>query len=83
MTCGVDHRRGSDPTLLWLWLWCRPAATAAIRPLAWEPPYTMGAALKRHKTKKKVQEKSPKGTTNKIDRTSLLDPVFKKELRKC
>ena len=26
---------------------CRPAATAAIRPLAWEPPYVAGAALKR------------------------------------
>ena len=28
-----------DPPLLWLW--CRPAATALIRPLAWEPPYAM------------------------------------------
>ena len=27
-------------------------ATARIRPLAWEPPYAAGAALKRHKTKK-------------------------------
>ena len=33
-----------------LWLWCRPAATAPIRPLAWEPPYAAGAALKRQKT---------------------------------
>ena len=33
-----------DPALLWLW--CRPAATAPIRPLAWEPPYAMVAALK-------------------------------------
>ena len=31
----------------------RPAATALIRPLAWEPPYATGAALKRQKTKKK------------------------------
>ena len=29
-----------------LWLWRRPAATALIRPLAWEPPYAKGAALK-------------------------------------
>ena len=36
------HRRGSDPTLLWLWH--RPVATALIRPLAWEPPYATGAA---------------------------------------
>ena len=27
-----------------LWLWCRPVATAPIQPLAWEPPYAMGAA---------------------------------------
>ena len=36
-----------DPALLWLW--CRPAVVAPIRPLAWEPPYAMGAALKRKK----------------------------------
>ena len=29
-----------------LWLWCRLAATTPIRPLAWEPPYAVGAALK-------------------------------------
>ena len=33
MSCGVGHRRGSDPTLLWLW--CGPAAVPPIRPLAW------------------------------------------------
>ena len=32
-----------------LWLWCRPAAVAPIGPLAWEPPYASGAALKRKK----------------------------------
>ena len=31
----------NDPTLLWLWH--RLAATALIRPLAWEPPYAVGA----------------------------------------
>ena len=36
-----------------LWLWHRLAATALIRPLAWEPPYAVGAALKRQKTKNK------------------------------
>ena len=30
-----------------LWLWCRPAATAPICPLAWELPYTTSAALKK------------------------------------
>ena len=44
-SCGVGHRRGSDLVLLWLWR--RPAAVAPIQPLAWEPPYAMGAALKR------------------------------------
>ena len=30
-----------------LWLCCRPAAVAHLRPLAWEPPYAAGAALKK------------------------------------
>ena len=42
---GVGCRRGSDRTLLWLW--CRPVATALIGPLAWEPLYAVGQALKR------------------------------------
>ena len=42
MSCGVGSRHGSDPALLWLW--CRLAATAPIRPLAWEPPYDARAA---------------------------------------
>jgi len=33
-----------DPALLWL-CW-GPAAAAPIRPLAWEPPYALGAPLK-------------------------------------
>ena len=48
-SCGVGHRCGSDPVLLWQW--CRQAAAASIRPLAWEPPYASGAALKRQKKK--------------------------------
>ena len=55
MNCGVGCRRGSYPVLLWLWR--RPAATALIRPLAWEPPYATGAALemaKRQKKKKRI-----------------------------
>ena len=34
---------------------CRLAATASIRPLAWEPPYAVGVALKRPKKKKKKE----------------------------
>ena len=44
-------QRVKDPALLWLW--CRPAAVAPIRPLAWEPPYASGAALKRQKDQNK------------------------------
>ena len=57
MSCDVGRRPGLDPELLWLW--CRPAATALIRPLAWEPPYGACVALKRQKDqkkKKKMQE---------------------------
>ena len=49
MSCGVGHRCSPDPALLWLL--CRPAATALIQPLAWEPPCAMGMALKRQKIK--------------------------------
>ena len=51
MSCGAGRRRGSDPTLLWLWH--RPMATALIRTLAWEPPYGVRAALNSQKTKEK------------------------------
>ena len=56
MTYGVGHRGGSDPMLLWLWLWRRLAAEALIQPLAWEIPYAMGTATggeKSWKNKKK------------------------------
>ena len=35
-----------------LWLWRSLAAVAPITPLAWEPPYAMGVALKSIKKKK-------------------------------
>ena len=53
MRSGVGHRRSLDLTLLWLW--CRPVAIALNGPLAWEPPYAVGIALKRFK--KKVRRK--------------------------
>ena len=57
VSCGVDHRHGSDLTLLWLW--CRLAAAAPIRPLAWELPCAGGVALKRQKqtNKQKTRER--------------------------
>ena len=54
MSCGTGHRCGSDPELLWLWY--RPAAIALIQPLAWEPPYAMGIALKSKKKTKKLRD---------------------------
>ena len=51
MNCGVGHRSGLDLALLWLWR--RPAAVAPTRPLAWESPYAMDAALKKQKQKTK------------------------------
>ena len=58
MSYGVGCRHGSDLALLWLWY--RPVATALIRPLAWEPPYTAGMALKRQKRKEKKRKKEGK-----------------------
>ena len=63
MSCGVGHRRGLDPMLLWLW--CRLASTALIRSLAWEPPYAVesgprkGKKTKQNKTKQ--NKKTPQG----------------------
>ena len=61
MGCGVGCRRGRDPALLWLW--CRPMATAQIRPLAWEPPYAAGMALEKRQRQK--QNKKTKQTNKK------------------
>ena len=56
MSCGVGCRRSSDPALLWLW--SRLAATALVRPLAWEPPYAAGAAQEMAKRQKKKKGNS-------------------------
>ena len=48
VSCGVGHRYGSDPELLWLWR--RPAVgVAPIRPLAWALPKAVGVTLKSEK----------------------------------
>ena len=46
MSCSVGHKHGSN-----LALWHRQVTTAPIQPLAWEPSYATGAALKRPKKK--------------------------------
>ena len=43
----VGHRHDSNLELLGLQ--CRPAAIALIQPLAWEPSYATGVALKSKK----------------------------------
>ena len=47
MNCGIGHKCGLDPKLLWLW----PAAAAPTGPLAWKLPYGADEALKRGKKK--------------------------------
>ena len=62
MSCSVGGRRGWDPVLLWLWH--RLAAVALIQPLAWEPLYAVGVALKGKKRKKeRKKEKNQIGGT--------------------
>ena len=58
LSCGLGHRSGSDGSRV-LWLWCRLAAVSLIGPLAWEPTYAVGAALKKqqNKTKQKNRKK--------------------------
>ena len=58
MSCGIGHRHGLDPVLLWLWP--RLAAVAPVQPLAWEPPYAEGTALKSKQNKTKHNKNPPK-----------------------
>ena len=45
-------RVGRSSDLALLWLWHRPVAIALIRPLPWEPPYAVDAALEKTKKEK-------------------------------
>ena len=51
MSCDIDCRHGLD--LVWLCL----ASTAPTGPLAWEPPYATGVALKRPEKNLSPQDK--------------------------
>ena len=76
MSCGVGHRYGLDPALLWLWR--RLSTTVPIRPLAWEPPCAEEEAqemAKRQKKKKKKEEEEKNFT---FDNMLLLVHVFSK-----
>ena len=78
MSCGVGHRCGLDPVLLWLW--CRLAATAQIGPLAWEPPYPLGVALERQKQQQQQQKPKtnnlPKKTPRQQDQNGVICVKF-------
>ena len=59
MSRGVGHRGSLDPPLLWLWH--KLAATAPIRPLAWEPTYAASAALKAGLSPRKPEGECTRG----------------------
>lgn len=58
------------------WLWCRLAATAPIRLLAWEPPYATSAALKRQKKKKGHRLKKNCGNDGRVKDQGSLEAIF-------
>ena len=60
MSHGVGRRCGSD--LIFSGCAARPAAVALIGPLAWEPPYAAGVALR--KTKQQQQTNSLRAITH-------------------
>ena len=76
MSCGVGCRRASHPALLW---W-RPAATAPIRPLAWEPPYATGGAQEMAKRQKQKQT-NKKRTLEEIKEQKNTYEIYKKQRR--
>ena len=55
VSSGVGRRCGSDPALLWLW--CRPMATALIRPPSLGTSMCHSVALKKKKKRKKRKKK--------------------------
>ena len=54
----VGCRHGLDPAWLRLWLWRRPAATAAIQSLAWELAYAMRGPKIQNKTNERMMQLS-------------------------
>ena len=70
MSCGVGCKCSLD--LAWLWMWHR------LEAVAWEPPYTMGAAQKKEK-KKKSKDKlgSWIGRINIVIMTTLPKAIYR------
>ena len=65
--CRLKMRLGSHELL-----WCRPVATALIRPLAWEPPYAAGVAQEMEKKQKKKKKKLQHNSKEKDVKTYLV-----------
>ena len=80
MSCGVGRRCGSDPVLLWLWLWYRLVTTVPIRSLAWEPPYAAGVALGKDK---KTGKKEDKAVLTRLSSVHFLWSVFMETVNVC
>ena len=62
-----------------LWLWCRLAAVALIRPLAWEPPQAAGTTLKTNKQTNKQKSGELSGIpwkTSKSKHTPFTDELI-------
>ena len=74
MSCGLGHRCGSDPALLWLWF--RLAAVALIQPLTWELQYAVSVPLK-SKNKQTNKQKIPMESTMKYQENKLYLPGFR------
>ena len=68
LSCGIGHRHGLDPALLWLWR--RPAATASIWPLAWEIPCATGAARQKKKREREREREEDQKREKKIEKVN-------------
>ena len=56
MSCGVRRRHGSNPALLWLWLWCRLAPTDLIKTPSLRTSICRGYGPKKTEDKKKKKK---------------------------
>ena len=70
VSCGVGRRPGSDLMCLLL------ALVAPIRPLAWEPPYALGAALKKPKKSEVWQECVQLAILNRVTMKYYIEKVI-------
>ena len=80
MSCGVGLSCGLDLALLWLWH--RPATTAPIRPLAWEPPYAAGAAQKKNQKTREKKKRNKQADFNILE-LPVLDFLMYHKVKQC